>query len=107
MPLYRRMVETFREKMWLAEPETRTYFSTFIEFTDVWERVLRDALSLEIAPAIAHTEDNVKPFYAHVESTHDRLRQSLLAHRPTIRGRIWERVDWRSGRKAHNKGYGQ
>ena len=74
MPLYRRMLETFRDKMWLAEPETRAYFSELVEFIEVWERVLRDALPRHIPGEIGHTEQNLHPFYRHVEETHDRLR---------------------------------
>src|ERR1700674_558617 len=40
MPLYREMVSVFRKKMWLAEPETRVYFTALVEFVDVWDKVL-------------------------------------------------------------------
>lgn len=79
MPRYREMVVTFREKMWLAEPETRAHFAALVEFVDVWDKILRDALPREVAPAIGHTEENLKPFYANIESVHDRLRASLTA----------------------------
>jgi hypothetical protein len=36
MPLYRKMLDTFREKMWLAEADTRQYLAALIEFVDVW-----------------------------------------------------------------------
>ncbi len=78
MPLYRQMLATFREKMWLAEPETRGYCSALIEFVDVWERILRKAMPREVAPAIGHTEQNLQPFYRHLEEMHDRLRNSLI-----------------------------
>ena len=35
MPRYRQMIDVFRDKMWLAEPETRKYFKSLIEFVDV------------------------------------------------------------------------
>src|SRR5262249_5142042 len=36
MPRYHEMIDVFRDKMWLAEPETREYFKNLIEFVDVW-----------------------------------------------------------------------
>jgi hypothetical protein len=74
MPRYREMVDVFREKMWLAEPKTREYFAGLVEFVDVWDKILDDRLPRRIAPAIGHTENNLKPFYAHLEEEHDRLR---------------------------------
>ena len=78
MPLYGQMVDVFRSKLWLAEPETRNYFSTLIEFVDVWDKILADRLPRDVAPAIGHTEANLKPFYEHLEATHDRLRGQLM-----------------------------
>jgi hypothetical protein len=77
MPCYREMLKIFREKIWLAEPETRIHLATLIEFIDVWEKILACALPREIAPAIGHTEGNLKLFYSHLEATHDRLRKEI------------------------------
>ncbi len=77
MPRYQEMVNVFREKMWLAEPETRDYFPGLIEYVDVWDKILSDRLPREVAPAIGHAEENLKPFYSHLEATHDRLRSEI------------------------------
>jgi hypothetical protein len=77
MPRYREMVEVFRGKMWLAEPETRKHFAPLIEFVDVWDKILDDRLPRTVAPAIGHTEQNLRPFYSHLEATHDQLRTEL------------------------------
>jgi hypothetical protein len=74
MPRYREMINIFREKMWLAEPETRKFFPGLIEFVDVWDKILGDNIPRSIAPAIGHTENNLSPFYKHLEGEHDRLR---------------------------------
>src|SRR6266700_4139834 len=66
MPRYHDMATVFREKMWLAEPETRDYFAALIEFIYVWEKILNDRLPRDVAPAIGHTEQNLAPFYQHV-----------------------------------------
>jgi hypothetical protein len=78
MPAYRQMLTTFREKIWLAEPDTRNYFTDFIEFIDVWERTLRDTISPDTVTAIGHNENNLDGFYQHIKSTHDRLRHILV-----------------------------
>ncbi len=77
MPRYRDMVQIFRDNMWLAEPETRAHFAALIEFVDVWDKILTDRLPREVAPAIGHTETNLKPFYSNLAATHDRLRVEL------------------------------
>jgi hypothetical protein len=77
MPLYRDMVRIFRENMWLAEPETRDHFPALVEFVDIWDKILSDRIPRSVAPAIGHTEENLKPFYANLAATHDRLRVEL------------------------------
>jgi hypothetical protein len=77
MPRYRGMIDTFREKMWLAEPETREYFGQLVEFVDVWDKILADKLPRSVARAINHTEANLKPFYTHLQDVHDRLRRDI------------------------------
>ena len=79
MPRYRELIDVFRNKMWLAEPETRIYFPALVEFVDVWDKILANRVPREIAPAIGHTEENLKPFYSHLEAIHDRLRAKLSA----------------------------
>jgi len=77
MPRYREMINVFRDKMWLAERETREFFNSLIEFVDVWDKILDDKLPRSVAPAIGHTEENLKPFYRHLEEVHDRLRSEI------------------------------
>jgi hypothetical protein len=77
MPRYREMISSFREKMWLAEPETREYFDQLIEFVDVWDKILVDKLPRSVAVTIKHTEENLKPFYKHLADMHDRLRADV------------------------------
>lgn len=59
MPRYHEMIDVFRNKMWLAEPETREYFKSLVEFVDVWDKLLANKLPHSIAPAIGHTEQNL------------------------------------------------
>jgi uncharacterized protein Usg len=77
LPDYQQMLTTFREKMWLAEPETRAYFPNLVEFIDVWERYMRGTLPGEVVQEIEHGEQWLHPFYKHLEETHDLLRRKL------------------------------
>lgn len=58
MPRYRQMIDTFRDKMWLAEKETRPFFQQLIEFVDVWDKILTNKLPRSVAVTIKHTESN-------------------------------------------------
>jgi hypothetical protein len=78
MPRYREMISVFREKMWLADPQTRAYFPALVEFVDVWDKILTDRLPASVAPAIGHSEGNLKPFYEHLERMHDRIRSEIV-----------------------------
>ena len=77
MPKYRYMVTIFQQKMWLAEPETRAFLPKLVEFVYVWDKILNSRLPREIAGVIGHTEENLKPFYTHLEQMHDRLRSKI------------------------------
>lgn len=77
MPRYREMIDVFREKMWLAEPETREFFKQLVEYVDVWDKILDQKLPRSIASAVGHTERNLQPFYQHLEKMHDRLRAEV------------------------------
>jgi hypothetical protein len=77
MPRYREMIDVFRDKMWLAEPETREYFMSLIEYVDVWDKILADKLPRSVAKEIDHTQRNLHPFYHHLEKMHDRFRSEI------------------------------
>lgn len=77
LPAYRKMVELFRECYWLAEPETRTRYADLLEFVEVWNRWLDKALPPEVLKRLEHGEDNLAPFYEHIEQMHNAIRQKL------------------------------
>jgi hypothetical protein len=102
IPTYRKMLSTFRDNLWLAEPETRPFFKTLLEYVDVLERWLADSLPVEILAKLDHQytdgiimggglmilppeilskqdypESSLQPFYDHLESKHDELRTRL------------------------------
>jgi hypothetical protein len=77
MPRYKEMISVFREKGWLAQPETRQFFTDLVEFVDVWDKILGKKLRHAIAARIGHTEKKLHPFYRHIEEVHDRLRSEI------------------------------
>jgi len=77
LPAYRRMVNIFRENMWLAEEDTRAHFATLLKFVDLWDRWLAKAIPREVAEAIGHEEDSLQPLYKDLQEKHDNLRGRL------------------------------
>jgi hypothetical protein len=77
LPAYRKMVELFREGYWLAEHDTRTYYAGLLEFVEIWNRWINKSLPPEVLKRLEHGEDNLEPFYLHIECMHDAIRQKL------------------------------
>lgn len=63
LPLYKRMLAVFNEKYWLAEPETRKYYSDFCDFIELWDRAESDSLPADVIRKVNHSEDKLIPFY--------------------------------------------
>ena len=89
MPLYRAMLSLFRDRMWLAEPETRTYFKDFLAFVDIWERWLREAIPGAVIGRVGHTEDDLQSFYHHLVNMHDRLQFDPRNGQVTMARHAW------------------
>lgn len=77
LPAYRQMVELFRTKLWLAESDTQIYYQLLTEFIELWERWLSEAIPSEVMNLLGHTEDQLKPFYKHIQEKHDKLREII------------------------------
>ena len=77
LPYYSRMVDTLRENLWLAQPETRAFLSVLIEFVDLWNRWLSGTIPREAAETLDIGEEGLHPFYADVARTHDDLQAKL------------------------------
>jgi superfamily I DNA/RNA helicase len=74
LPSYKRMVSIFKDNLSLAEPDTRARYATLMEFIDVWERYLDGSLPHEVISRLGHSEENLQPFYKHLQEMHDKLR---------------------------------
>ncbi|SRR5579871_1629485 len=77
VPTCRKMLLVFRDNLWLAEPETRSYFGELLKFVDVWDGWLANSIPVEVVNATGQKEASLQPLYQHLESTHDELRNHL------------------------------
>ncbi len=82
IPAYRRMVNLFRDNMWLAVPETKIYFESLLEFVELWERWLAKSLPPEVIQALEQNEESLHPFYDHLQNKHDELRVKIEKGHP-------------------------
>lgn len=76
-PLYRKMLEIFTEKYWLADPDTRQYYKDYLDYVELWERHLSGSTPFEVMQKIRPEQDKLKPFYDHLEERMEKLRQEL------------------------------
>jgi hypothetical protein len=83
MPIYRSMLSLCREKVWLTEPETRKHFTMLIEYVEILDRIIRDALPFDVLEHLDHDDEAPYIFYAHLEETSDRLKLSLTERKPS------------------------
>jgi hypothetical protein len=77
MPAYRQILALFRDKLWLAEAETRSYAGALVDFIEIWERFLSESIPGEVILALNHSEESLQPMYAHIESVVSRLQKKL------------------------------
>lgn len=77
IPKYREMLAIFTERYHLAKPETRAHYQEFLEFVEIWNRSLAGALPSQVLTILAHSEEKVRPFYDHLESTMQQLQDEI------------------------------
>jgi hypothetical protein len=92
LPAYRQMIIIFREKWSLAEPETRRHLPALVKFVEIWEGHLKGTVSGAASEQLAHSEENLKPLFAHLETTHDRLQRALSEDDQKRRWLAWRHV---------------
>lgn len=81
IPSYKKMLETFTDKYWLADFKTRTYYQDFFEFVEIWNRHIKKALPGKVIAELNHDEDKVKPFYEHLEAKLQELQDEIANNR--------------------------
>lgn len=77
LPLYRKMLLTFRENYWLAEPETSKWYSELCDFVELWERWISSNIPGEVIRKLDLDERKLEPFYKELEDRIDMLRAKL------------------------------
>jgi hypothetical protein len=75
--MYREMLTIFRDNYWLAEPETKEFYSGLVEYVEVWNRWKAKSVTGETIREIGHTEEKLKPFYQELEKRTEILRSEL------------------------------
>jgi hypothetical protein len=79
LPAYRQMLAIFTDRYHLAEPATRAYYSSFLEFVEIWNRFMAESLPTDVLERLKHSEDAVKPFYEHLENKVTEFQTELLS----------------------------
>ena len=77
IPKYREMLALFTDKYHLANADTRAFYQLFLEYVEIWNVWLAKSLSPNVPAELGHSEENVKPFYEHLESTMQRLQDEI------------------------------
>ena len=77
LPAYRQMAKLFRENLWLADADTREHYQGLIEFVDLWDRRIAKSIPREVIELLGHSEENLQPFYEHLQQRHDALRGKI------------------------------
>ena len=71
------MLKIFTDNYWLAEPETRKWYSELAEFIEIWERSLSNSMPNEVVEKIGHDEKKLNGFYEDLEKHIDIIRMKL------------------------------
>ncbi len=74
LPQYRKILEVFRDNIWLSEPETREWYKELCEFVEVWNRSESKSLPAGVLRKLEHREYKLQPFYDHLEEQIDILQ---------------------------------
>ena len=77
LPLYRKMLSTFRDNYWLAESETGKWYSELYDFIELWERWISNNIPGDVIKKLNHSEKKLKPFYQELEDRSVVLRNKL------------------------------
>jgi hypothetical protein len=77
IPFYEKMISTFKENYYLAEPETRDYFDELFRFVDIWHRSFENSIPSSVIIELNQTENKLKPFYNDLEKQLEKLRKKL------------------------------
>jgi hypothetical protein len=78
IPLYDKMVTIFSENYWLADAETRKWYSELCGFVELWHRWLDESIPAEVIQEMNHTEERLKPLYQNLDICLENLKKTLV-----------------------------
>jgi hypothetical protein len=77
MPLYEKMLKTFSENYWLADPETAKWYPKLCDFVELWRRWLLRNIPSDVIKKIDASENQLLPFYDELENRLAILKKAL------------------------------
>ena len=77
LPAFKQMAKLFRDNYWLADPDTTKYYKSLVEFVELWDRWLAKAIPPEVMTELQRDEQNLEPYYIHLQSKHEALRAAI------------------------------
>ena len=77
LPAYQEMLDLFTQRYHLADPETREFYEQFLEFVELWKRILSGSLPASVVEKLDQRESKLKPFYEHLEAKVEELQQEM------------------------------
>ncbi|MBI5205586.1 MAG: hypothetical protein HZA11_11780 [Nitrospirae bacterium] len=77
IPLYDKMLAIFTENYYLAESETKNWYSELTRFVEIWHRWLDESIPAEVIKELEHKEERLTPFYQGLESQIVKLQKEL------------------------------
>lgn len=77
LPLYENMLSIFTKGYWLANESTRAHYKALTRFVELWRRWKAGSLPIEVLLLTEHSEENLYPLYADIESTLAALREEM------------------------------
>lgn len=77
MPKYREMLTLFTNRYHLADADTRAFYSQFLEYVGIFNMWLAKSLEPDVPSKLGHAEENVNPFYVHLEAKMQALQDEI------------------------------
>jgi hypothetical protein len=83
LPAYRGMLERLRQNLWLAEPSTRDLFHPLLEYVELWERWMSQAMPSDVIVRLRHSGAVLEDIRADAIAQVTTLRRLLESGEPT------------------------
>lgn len=85
LPMYRQMLDIFRQKYWLAEPEVQEHYAALAEYVELWQRNFDKTIPGDVLVAMRVEERKLDPLYHSLEKQFRRRQLMLERWKPSAR----------------------